>query len=512
MRGYLAVAITAACICSLFVSTTRLCAQQAAAGIEKRRESVDRSTSAKPAAARELSESEKKRREMGDRMDRHGLRERRTAVTEQSKEMLRVPEHISAKAGFKVARAEPKVEMLLVPVKPRYFLEPKAENLPIGLWSAWSQGTYFPPAGRFYAALGNHIYYDAQIHILEYDPESRSIRLTSNINEALGRGPDDFGDGKIHGWMDFYNGAETYFCTYWCHYPEPSEEEYRSGYEGGRLMSYNVLTGRFTDFGTPLRRTSWCYHRMDRRRGLLFAVGVFREFLCYDVVNRRTLWAGHLPHGLTWYDRNMLVDEETGCAYSSNVDPSDPEAHIIRYNALTGRFYRMKCSVPKNELTGEVGQIRAHTGRRAREGWFMCAALGGQMFKFYPDEERVEDVGICWRGDPKRLYTTSIAISPDDKYCYYVPGAHGQSHYEGTPIIQLDTRSGERKVLAFLYPYFYDKYGYIASGTFSIDIDDRGERLFILFNGAFSEFRDDGGDVFGDPAVFVIHIPESERA
>ena len=87
----------------------------------------------------------------------------------------------------------------------------------------------------------------------------------------------------------------------------------------------------------------------------------------------------------------------------------------------------------------------------------------------------------------------------------------GKAHLEGTPIVQYNTQTGKRKVIAFLFPYFYDKYGYIPGGTFSIKLDDKGEQLFILFNGAFTEFDPEGGDMFGDPSVMLVHIPESER-
>jgi len=460
---------------------------------------------------RPLSDQEIKRKATVEKMDRANLRLRNTAITEQSTEMLRLPSFVKLSGEYTTAKTPPIVDFVVVPVEPYFFAKPVNENGPNGLWSVWGQGTYYPGTGKFYGSVGNHIYYDANVRIVEYDPTTRTASVSPNINTVLGRRITDFGDGKIHGYLDFYGDDTLYFCTYWCHYPEPTEAQYQSGYDGGKLLSYNVRTGEFKDIATPLRRASWPYHRLDRKRGLMHAVGAQNEYVCYDVRERRLLWGGFPPEGIMWHDRALLLDEETGCAYSSNRSRSDPRVHIIKFDPARNKFSRLKCSIPKNAATDAIDQMRAFTRCRSKDGWFICCTAGGELFRFWPDEERVEDLGLCWPGDPKHLYTTSMALSPDEKYVYYVPGAHGQGQHEGTPVIQLNTRTLERKALAFLFPYFYDKYGYIVSGTFSLDIDEKGETLYMLFNGAFNEHNPEGGDVFGDPAVVVLHIPESER-
>lgn len=466
---------------------------------------------AAPDTARPLAPSEIERREIGDKMDKAGMRYRKTATDISSDEVLRIPEQLKDVAGFTVAKTAPKIDWLILQVEPRYFLQPPHEKDPVPLWSSWGQGAYNPTTGRFYAAFGNHVFYDAQVHIMEYDPESGAAKISPNVNELMGRSATDFGDGKIHGWMDFYKRNTLYFLTYWCAYPYPSEEQFATGYEGGTLASYNVETGEFHDYGVPIRRTSYPYHRVDTKRGILYGVGVAHEFLAYDIEHKRILWAGMLPDGMKWYDRCMIVDEDTGYVYSSNLSKYDPDVHFIRYDPARNRFTRMESCVPRHSMAGENLQMRGHTRAKAADGWFMGVTRGGALFKFYPDEDKLEDMGLCWPGDPTRLYTTSMAKSPDDKYVYFIPGAHGQSHYNGTPVVQVNAKTGERKAIAFLFPYMYDHYGYIPGGTFSLDIDDKGERLFVLFNGAFREFDPKGGDVFGDLSVMVIHVPESER-
>jgi hypothetical protein len=154
----------------------------------------------------------------------------------------------------------------------------------------------------------------------------------------------------------------------------------------------------------------------------------------------------------------MIVDEETGCVYSANASRDDPEIHIIKYDSSKNRFSKMNSATPKTDSTAlERDFIRAHTPHRSKEGWFICITRSGRMFKFWPDQDKTEDLGLCWPAPTEKLYTTSIAISPDDKYIYYMPGAHGNTHTLGGPVVQYNTVTKERKALAFLFPYLYDE-------------------------------------------------------
>lgn len=461
---------------------------------------------------RKLTESQAERKQMLEKMDKAGLCSRSAGVTVQpDDDMLKAPAHIPPLEGVSIAKAAPTVDLTIVPLDPRFFYEPPPPRKDGGLWTVWGQGTYYPANGKLYGAVGNHEFYDSRLHLFEYDPKAKRVQTFRELNSFAGL-PIDYGDGKIHGTLDFYNGPTIYFLTYWTEYPAPKEKQFQQGYEGGRLMSFNVNTRKARDLGVPMKRTSWQLHKMDTNRGLLFAVGApWHEFLCYDIKNNKMLFGGYLPDGMKWYERALFVDDQTGCAYASNRSGSDSEVHIIQYDSTKNRFTKMKSCVPAIEKAGEGNQIRAATQRKLKDGAFICISRWGRMFKFYPEQDRVKDLGPCWSAEPSKLYTASIAVSPDDRYIYYIPAAHGGSHELGSPVVQYNVTTGERKAIAFLFPFLYEKYGYITGGTFSVSMDEKGERLFIIMNGAFNEWKKDGGDVFGDPSVIVVHIPESER-
>jgi hypothetical protein len=154
--------------------------------------------------------------------------------------------------------------------------------------------------------------------------------------------------------------------------------------------------------------------------------------------------------------------------------------------------------------------MRAQTAHRGPDGLFWGVSSNGQLFTFDPEKEEVLSKGYNWPGEQR--YTASMDRSPGGRYVYYAPGAHGAGYLDGSPVVQYDTRTGQKKVLAFMFPYYYEKYGYTPGGTFSIRLDNKGERLFILWNGAFVEHKPgQESDTFGQCSVMVVNIPTNER-
>ena len=128
------------------------------------------------------------------------------------------------------------------------------------------------------------------------------------------------------------------------------------------------------------------------------------------------------------------------------------------------------------------------------------------MFKFWPDEEKTETIGVNW--DKSGVYTTSVDISPKFRYVYYVPGAHGEAYKLGVPVVQYDTKTNQKKVLVFLDKFYQDNYGYVMAGTFGVELSPDGSLLVIQMNGGFGP----PASRFEHTSIIAIHIPESERA
>ena len=107
-------------------------------------------------------------------------------------------------------------------------------------------------------------------------------------------------------------------------------------------------------------------------------------------------------------------------------------------------------------------------------------------------------------------YVTSLDADPAGRYLYYVPGAHGGAEKDGSPVVQFDVKTRAKKIIAFLHPFYRDKYGYVPLGTFSSALSPKGDTLYITWNGNRSG-PTRGRWLWDVVALTVVHIPASER-
>lgn len=133
----------------------------------------------------------------------------------------------------------------------------------------------------------------------------------------------------------------------------------------------------------------------------------------------------------------------------------------------------------------------------------------GTIWRFNTRTEKIDRIGNAAVGS--QTYVTSLDVDPTGRFLYYVCGAHGGSQQDGTPIVQFDVKAGKKKVLAFLHPFYKEKYGYVPLGTFGSAISEKGDKLYVTWNGNRGGADSRGRLGFDTCALTVIHIPESER-
>ena len=474
-----------------------------------------------------LTPDEEKRKEVATRLDKHRLLYSGKIVVDKDAKMLEMPASLGEywDDDISIAKEPPVVEFGVVPASPRFFgpspRKPAGSGAYSREWSNWSQAAYYQPTGKFYSTVGDTDSFDGHLYVVEYEPKTKTLKCLPEIHKMLGTPDGQLKDAKIHGYLDIYEG-QLWLCTYWTIYPEPDDADYATGYEGGHILSFDLRTGDMTDHGIPVKRVSWPYHRIDTKRGILYAIGFFGEFMVWDIKKRQLLYAGHPPKDMIWWWRALMIDDVTGNVYSSYIYDADSNVHMVKYDPAKNRFTKMETRMPhcsakhqivESEKPLEVDMIRANTLDRGADGLLWAVTKQGEVFSFDPDTENIEAKGINWPGLMR--YTCAMERSPGGRYLYYCPGAHGMAWKDGSPIVQFDTQTRKKKVIAFLHPFYYDKYGYVPSGSFSIKLDEKGESLFCLWNGGFFETtnaeKPDFHGFFGNCAITHIHIPAGER-
>jgi hypothetical protein len=216
------------------------------------------------------------------------------------------------------------------------------------------------------------------------------------------------------------------------------------------------------------------------------------HFFAFDLNARKLLYAG--PDGPA---RCMILAASTGRVYYM-VGSSD-EGPLMRYDPATGGApVKIEGTLGIRAASRETPQGIVYTISQGRKG---SEAI---IHAFNTKTEKAEVLGPAAVGTAG--YITAVVADPTGRYLYYIAGAHGGADADGAPIVQFDTKTRKRKVLAFLHPFYREKLGCTLKGTYSYALDSRGETLFITWNASRS-----AGKVWDCCALTVVHIPESER-
>jgi hypothetical protein len=162
---------------------------------------------------------------------------------------------------------------------------------------------------------------------------------------------------------------------------------------------------------------------------------------------------------------------------------------------------------PPVKVADEIG-VRAATEETPQGVVYTMSqgSKGGEstLFAFDVKTEKVRTLGPAAVGSQQ--YVASMKADPTGRYLYYIPGAHGGSDADGSPIVQYDVKTGRKKVLAFLDPFCKEKYGCALKGTYSLAVDPKGDRLYITWNANRAAPK-----AWDSVALTVVNIPESER-
>ena len=216
------------------------------------------------------------------------------------------------------------------------------------------------------------------------------------------------------------------------------------------------------------------------------------QFFAYDLKAKKVIYSG--PDGPARY---MILAKSTGRVYWT-PGKEDGVGQLVRYDPA-------KEGGPV-KIDAEIG-VRAAT-QETKDGKVFTVSKGGKageatLFAFDTKTEKTEELGSAAVG--VNNYITSLDVDPTGRYVYYIPGAHGGSEKDNSAVVQFDTKTKTRKVIACLHPYFREKTGATLVGTFSSAVDPKGDKLYVTWN------VNRGGKAWDCCALTVIHIPESER-
>jgi hypothetical protein len=413
-------------------------------------------------------------------------------VTDKSDMFLKPGE--SLREGVTIAKTPPTIDFLFYPGQ-------DYEGKP---WSNWGDG--IAANGKYYSAIGDHLAIGAKGdgehgkgsgRVFEYDPDKKSLRLLADTAKVLNMPEGHYAPGKVHSRIDVGNDGWLYYAT---HRGSASATIDKFHYEGDWIFRTHPESGK-TEVVVrgPVPKHCIPNSVLDPER-LIFYGGTAAGkdaaeqgimFFAYDCKNKKLLYAG--TDGPARY---MIFAKSTGRVY---YVPGNSDGPLMRYDPQVG-------GTP-SEVKGSMIGVRAATQETA-DGFVYTASIGqgksdAALWSFNTKTEETKNIGTASVGD--QGYIASIDVDPTGRYLYYTAGAHGSGDRDNTPVVQYDVKTGKKKVICFLHPFYQDKYGFTLKGTYSTAVNETGDILYITWN------VNRGGRAWDCCGLTAIHIPASER-
>ncbi len=409
----------------------------------------------------------------------------KSSATASSPALLKGPGKLAE--GVRVARTAPTVDFHYYP----------GQTYAGKLWSAW--GNNLAVGDRCWSAIGDHDAPQGNAFLYEYDAKKRELRQVLDVKKLLGLPADHYTPGKIHSAIGMGKDGWLYFGT---HRGSTRVTTAKNHFKGDWLLRYNPESGKSEVVAhAPLpgqcMPTGW----LDGERMIFYSGtqdGANEKqpaFLAYDLKKRKVLYSDDAgPH------RALILSQSTGRVYFHRDGNKAGEAPLVRFDPA-------KPAAP--QPIGVSLGLRAAS--RETAGIVYTADRDG-IWAFDVKTEKADKLGPSVVGASD--YITALeADRQTGRYLYYVPGAHGGAERDGSPLVQFDVKTRTRKVIAFLHPFCFDQFGYVASGSYGLAVSPEGDRVHITWNGARGVKKEDLArkPKWNTVAFVVIHVPASER-
>ncbi len=407
----------------------------------------------------------------------------KTVVTDESAEFLRPAGTL--REGVTVATTPPTIDFLYYP----------GQDYPGNPWSNW--GDSLATGDHYYASIGDHLAPAGNAYVYEYDPQQKSFRQLLDLKKLLNMPAGHYAPGKIHSRLDLGSDGWLYCST---HRGSTTVTSDKYHYQGDWIVRCHPASGKAEVVARgPVPKHCIPTSVLDPQR-LIFYGGTAEgtdaaskgvQFFAYDVRQRRVLYSG--PDGPARY---LIFAPSTGRAYF--LPGSNDDGQLLRFDPDVGG--------PPVQIEAKIG-LRAATQETAQGKVYTVSTGQGKdnamLWAFDTRSEQSTQLGEAAVG--AQSYIASLDTDAEGRYLYYVPGAHGGSEVDGAAVVQFDTHTKQRKVIAFLHPFYQQTYGCTLKGTYSTALAPAGDKLYVTWNASR------GTKVWDCCALTVIHIPASER-
>lgn len=350
-------------------------------------------------------------------------------------------------------------------------------------WSHWGQGLVTSD-GRFFSAIGDHQGADGNSFIYEYDPTTMTLTRVVDVLATVEHQPGAWGYGKIHAQMVAGPCDQVYVATYW---GTRRGLTFTNGYEGDLLLRLDPSSRTTEEVGVILPEHGVASMAASPDGSLIYAEAAdpfgqkVGSFLALDPATGDVVFSD---------------DDAAHGGYRSIAVAADGSAYITWNDAGLARYDPATNSLEETGILMPGAILRAVTAPDAEGRIYAVSRDPAVFFVIEPDGE-ITELG------PADGYTASMALAPDGEHFYYIPDAHGGAWEEGTPLIAVDTTTGESTVVVELNPLVESHFGLRAGGTYNVVVSADGSTVFVALNAGDPATRDS----FGEVVLAVVTLP-----
>jgi hypothetical protein len=406
----------------------------------------------------------------------------KTVVTDKSDDFLKPPSTLLP--GVTIAKTPPTVDFAYFPGQD-YAGKP---------WSNW--GDSLAVGDKYYASIGDHLAPAGNAFVYEYDPAAKTFRKLLDLKKLLALPAGDYAPGKIHSRLDIGRDGWLY-CSTHRGSTKVTTDQYH--YQGDWIVRVEPKSGKSeVVVQGPVPKHCIPTSVLDPQRLIFYGgtapgsdsdpLGI--QFFAYDCANKKLLYSG--PDGPPRY---MIFAPSTGRIYWTAG--KNDVGQLMRFDPAVGKPEKIDGQIGVRAATQETPGKIVYTVSQGTD------AAPTTMYAFHTDTEKIDVLGPAAAGG--QGYITSLDADPTGRFVYYIPGAHGGSERDNSAVVQYDTKHKSRKVIAFLHPFYADKYGATLKGTYSSAVSSDGSKLYITWN------ANRASKAWDSVALTVVHIPESER-
>lgn len=371
------------------------------------------------------------------------------------------------------------------------------------LWSSWGD-ICVAGDGTVYVAIGDHgnaVEGDARAFLYRWLPDESKLEKIVDFNEVAPRSDGQPAWSKVHAKIDEAADGKIYISCTLNDGNRAKQPEYKwsNRFPGGQIYDYDPATGKTSVFASLPPKRCTATSLLDRQRNVWWCnleAGEGNALWGFDLAAKKEV--ARTNDGDVAFNRAFALLNDGSILFNGSDS-------LMILDPRTGNVRTKQTAFPDSP------GMRCAT-RQSKDGFvYGVTHKTNQLFRYDPGNDRVKMLGPAWA---TRGYTTVMVLSPDERYLYYLPGAHGQAWRFGTPVIQYDLAAERRKVLAFLAPTLAAECHYVPGGSYGVKLSHDGSTLFVNFNGhAADHIRPESmkPNGFGLCAFAAIHIPAAER-